>query len=176
MALTDASLVHGGDLIGAATAAHTMALLVRAGSDASYWVADSTQHNLAVQFRAPGRVLRVLAGGSSDYAEIAVGDVGWHRVVARFDGAGAGNAQRLRLWLDGTEQTGVEITHGGTVPATLTPDVGCYLLNNVAQNDPMLGDLAAVLRWQSALAPTVIAGPLDAWLVASARRMSLPGL
>lgn len=173
MALTNASLVHGDDLIGTATAAHTMALLVRAGSDATYWIADSTQSNLAAQFRAPGRVVRVLVGDPANYAETAIGDTDWHRVVSRYDGDGATDADRLRLWVDGSERTNANITHGGTIPATLTPDAGYFLLNNAAQNDPMLGRLAIVLRWQSALDTAVIEGTLDRWLLASATRMGL---
>lgn len=55
----------------------------------------------------------------------------WHHCVVVFDGAGATNADRLRVWSDGVEKTG---SYSGSIPATMFTGSGDFILGGMFSN------------------------------------------
>lgn len=65
------------------------------------------------------RTLVARVGGSGNTASIAQPDANAHYITALFRGGEATDAERLRVWIDGVEQTGGAISHSGTIPAAV---------------------------------------------------------
>lgn len=74
---------------------------------------------LGLQFANDTNVYAVVANGALAYGYVAVANTNWHHYALVFDGAQTGNANRLKLYIDGVAQT---LTYSGTIPAT-TPTV-----------------------------------------------------
>lgn len=66
----------------------------------------------------------VYATAAGQYAVIANSQTGWHHFVWVFDGAGAGNATRLLLYVDGVQQT--VGSYSGTVGTALSSSVATW--------------------------------------------------
>lgn len=103
----------------------------------------SVQYNseLRLWFGNPG-----VNGGAAPSSAFAAG--AWRTVIIVFDGAATGNANRLRMWVDGTQQT---LTFYGTVPSTITADanqVGIGAFNNGTQ--PTAAAFRGIAQWASA--------------------------
>lgn len=90
----------------------------------SKWNPHASQSSWAIQTNTAGEFLMFIAsaitdGGSNNgittNAALAVNT--WYHVLIRYDGAGATNADRLKIFVDNVETT---MTYEGTIPATLT--------------------------------------------------------
>lgn len=84
-----------------------------------------------------------VATGKKDIT-VSLGE--WHVAVFRYDGGGANNDARLRMWFDGAEQT--SLTYSTTVPAT-TGSAGGLILGN-GRSDASTG------MWNGLLGPVKI--------------------
>lgn len=93
----------------------------------------------------------IVANGTNAYGSYALNDVLWHHFVLRFDGAGVGNAQRLRGWIDGQEVT---LAYTDTIPATTSAAAGNWNIGVVSGNQ--LGSGGPVSVWNRALDPAEI--------------------
>ena len=58
--------------------------------------------------------------GSTMQGLVSFTDTGWNHVAVIFDGSGTGNTGRLKIYLNGENQT---LSYNGTIPSTL-PDIG----------------------------------------------------
>lgn len=67
-----------------------------------------------------------LVNGFSAYGYHSSNDTDWHASVWVYDGGGVGNANRLKVWFDGSSQT---LTFGGTIPATTPSGAGIGTFN-----------------------------------------------
>lgn len=74
--------------------------------------------SLLIDFRTSRYIYLVVSNGSQAYYRINDGTLGtgWNHVVGVFDGAGATNADRAKLYVNGVQDTGGTFT--GTIPAT----------------------------------------------------------
>ena len=61
--------------------------------------------------------------GSNAFGSYASNDTNWHLVTLRYDGSLSGNANRLRGYVDGTQQT---LSFTGTVPSTSTTNTSNF--------------------------------------------------
>lgn len=62
-------------------------------------------------------------GGGVRFASVALSGTGWHRVVAVYDGTQSTDATKVKIWVDGIQQT---LTFNGTIASvlgTVTPFV-----------------------------------------------------
>ncbi|MHC4792294.1 MAG: LamG-like jellyroll fold domain-containing protein, partial [Planctomycetota bacterium] len=81
----------------------------------------------------------------------------WAHLGVVFDGGGAANADRLKLYINGTQRT---LTYAGTIPATTTDSTANLLLGYVdtggadLRYDDYLGSIAL---WDVALSATEMA-------------------
>ena len=86
------------------------AWLTKSATGAGDW---SVQYagELRLWFGTPG-----VAGGAAPAGSFTA--AAWHTVIIAYDGGGAANADRLKMWVNGVAQT---LTFYGTIPATITP-------------------------------------------------------
>lgn len=103
------------------TAANDYVLLGKTGSG---WY-DQTSIEVWNNGNVSGVFLIGAAGGDGAFA---TNDTSWHHIAYVFDGSQTGNANRLRGYLDGVQQT---LSFGGTIPATTTSDTGAFRLGLV---------------------------------------------
>lgn len=114
--------------------------------------------NFAVRYTAT--TIRVLVGGTANYCEYANTSVANQVVVIRFDGSATGNTNRLRMWIDGVEQTAS--ANAGTVPAVIpTLALGTTFGRGSGGANPVDLDLYLAGFWRSALATGTIEGALS---------------
>lgn len=95
----------------------------------------------------------MVATGDNSYGSYTVNDLLWHHLVLRFDGAGVGNAQRLRGWVDGQEVT---LAYTLTIPATTTIAAVNWNLGGVSGLGNQLGQGGPCAVWNRALDPAEI--------------------
>ena len=169
----------GGNLTNGATAATFSFWLEKLYSPGVPWTSGdeamltrrlgSTQYHLDIRLRNT-RQIQVLIGATlttnavwTSPTNVAELDNGQRtRVTVRFDGAGATNADRLRVWLDGREVTADGTFSGSAVPAQLTSPTtstwqigasgGTSITRSVYIDD--------VLIWAAAINPANVA---DLW-------------
>lgn len=101
-----------------------------------------------------GPTYRCYVDSATNRGTMTVNDTNAHIVIFRFDGSGSDNSERLRGWLDGTEQS---LTYSGTIPATLGTDTEASV---GAKNDgtiPFDGKIAEVAAYSRALMVAEIA-------------------
>ncbi len=70
------------------------------------------------------------AMGTSIWGNFASNDTNWHHIVIVYDGTQGGNAARLKIYLDGKNQS---LSFTGTIPATSATATGNFLLGLDAQ-------------------------------------------
>ncbi len=68
---------------------------------------------------------KVANGGDTFGTFTRANDTNWHFYAMVYNGAGATNADRLKLYVDGTEQT---LSYTGTIPSTLHSDSNPYTI------------------------------------------------
>lgn len=80
----------------------------------------------------------------------------WHHVAVRYDGAGVGDAARLKTYIDGSERA---LTFTGTIPATLPSNAASVVvgLRVVGGIQPLDGKLGLFRLWTRALSEAEIA-------------------
>jgi hypothetical protein len=76
-----------------------------------------TGHDVAIEMWSDGRLYFQLSNGADAHGSIPLDDTSWHHVTLVFDGTQAGNAARLKGYVDGAPVT---LTFSGTVPSTTT--------------------------------------------------------
>lgn len=88
-----------------------------------------------------------ICNGANTYGskEGLVSTGAWHHFGLVFDGAGATNADRLKGYYDGVEQT---LSYTGTIPATTPSTSAAFQIGYVNEWDGRIDDLAA---WNAAL-------------------------
>jgi parallel beta-helix repeat protein len=77
---------------------------------------DSASALLGIEAWSDGRIYLEVGNGSFSYGTFPLNDPNWHHVVLVFDGSQAGNANRLKGYLDGVKQT---LAFSGSIPATI---------------------------------------------------------
>lgn len=88
-------------------------------------------------------------GGAGNYAQIDQPDDEAHYLTMVFRGGQATNATRLRVWLDGTEVTGGDITHAGTIPAAVPALAAARLGARTSGASPFSGTIHAAVVYAS---------------------------
>mgnify|MGYP003145244317 CR=1 FL=1 len=68
----------------------------------------------SINFHTDSKVYFNLAAGGANYGEFALASTDWVHLVMVFDGTASGNANRLKGYLNGVEQT---LTYNSTIPA-----------------------------------------------------------
>jgi hypothetical protein len=63
-------------------------------------------------------------------------DLNWHSLIVLFDGTATGNANRLRVWLDGVAKT---LTFIGTIPAVCPTTSNLLFLGVTSNGTPIYG-------------------------------------
>ncbi len=141
------------------TAAFTLESWVKFNS-ASNWatvLAKSTSgtDRIAIQTGPGDNSLYVMVGnGSNSYGFTAANAVSpgqWYHVAAVFDGTQTGNAARLKLYLNGIQQT---LTFSGTIPATTSStNSAAFLAGTEAIGSPAVlpGTIDEVRVWNTAI-------------------------
>ena len=70
-------------------------------------------------------------------------DTGWNHVVIVYDGAETGNADRLKLWLNGSQET---LSFTGTIPASVdASSTDGYSFGSVASSTFFDGDISDIV-------------------------------
>jgi methionine-rich copper-binding protein CopC len=139
------------------TSAYT--LVVRARRTASLGrisVGNGPTTSLRTGFAAysDGNLYALAAAGGVSYGSVAHNSTAWHTYAVRFEGAGATNAARLRLFIDGTEQT---LAYTGTVPAaTHASPATLYAGYFTSAGQYDTGEVGAILGFRTALDPSEI--------------------
>lgn len=103
------------------------------------------------------------AGGS--YGTYANNVAGWMHLVILFDGTAATNASRLRVFINGVQSTATGFQ--GTIPSSLSSDLGDYTLGKDSSNRFVAGRLDDVRLYRRVLTQAEIA------LLASRRGIGL---
>jgi hypothetical protein len=105
-------------------------------------------------------------------------DVAWHSLVIHYDGSQTGNANRLKMWLDGVAKT---LTFIGSIPAQLTTITeGRLMLGVISDNSALYGrsridDVRVSLRlWSDAERAEIDASRGGTHAAASGGKPSLP--
>ncbi|NCC23366.1 MAG: DUF1566 domain-containing protein, partial [Alphaproteobacteria bacterium] len=77
-------------------------------------------HGLAITYQPGGIILLVFDNGTDGWADSVqqFNDTGWHHVAMIFDGTQTGDANRLKLYVDGVQET--LSFSGASIPATTT--------------------------------------------------------
>jgi hypothetical protein len=135
-------------------------LLVRARRTASLGrisVGNGPTTSLRTGFAAysDGNLYALAAAGGVSYGSVAHNSTAWHTYAVRFEGAGATNAARLRLFIDGTEQT---LAYTGTVPAaTHASPATLYAGYFTSAGQYDTAEVGAILGFRTALSADEIA-------------------
>ncbi|MCA9485442.1 MAG: LamG domain-containing protein, partial [Nanoarchaeota archaeon] len=80
---------------------------------------DNNQDRIKLIRHNAGDVFGVIqAGSSASYATFSEGTTGWKHIVMVFDGSGGSNAERLKMYSNGVEQS---LSFTGTIPS-VAPD------------------------------------------------------
>ena len=77
---------------------------------------NSPSHQLIFYHYTDGNVYVHVGGLNYGFFAWALTDQAWRSVVINFDGTATGNANRLKVWMDGAAKT---ITFSGTIPAAI---------------------------------------------------------
>ncbi len=97
-----------------------------------------------------GKLLAVVANGAEAYGEssrsLIVGK--WYHVAMSYDGTGATNADRLKLYINGQEDN---LTFSGTIPSSTGTMNAPYVLGSFNGSFPMEGSLDEVRLWSQTL-------------------------
>lgn len=76
----------------------------------------SAGNKLSCIWFSDGNIYTNASAASVSYGVCALTGVGWHHIAIVFNGSGAGNSTRLRVYIDGVLKT---LSFSGTIPATL---------------------------------------------------------
>lgn len=132
------------------TTALTVTMVLRfTAVGADYQIAYS-HYSLAfaIAYSAAGKI-RVYGGNSSKYGECTLASATDAIVTVVFDGAGAANADRFKLYVNGVLQT---LTFAGTlVSVILTGGADALGRNSASAVQPMAGRIYAFSAWTSVL-------------------------
>jgi hypothetical protein len=132
--------------IGGATALTMMAAVRVSASSSLQYVFSHYAYSLAITYTAAG-ALRVYVG-SSAYGECALSSGVDALVTIMFDGAGADNAHRLIVEVNGVQQT---LSFTGTIGASLASGGSAAIGWRSSTVGPMTGRIYHVVAWASVL-------------------------
>jgi hypothetical protein len=114
---------------------------------------------LALQFFSVSQINVIVSNGSLAYGSInatAAEITGWHHYTMVFDGTQTGNANRLKLYIDGVSRT--LSFPGASIPATTPTIAGAGFLGYDQQNNTFLnGSMDEVRMYNRALSATEVA-------------------
>lgn len=98
--------------------------------------------------------LRVFIGNTADYGECAAPSTGaWHHLVVVFDGSLTGNSNRLKVWIDGVQQS---LGFTGTIPSSIPNTSEALQLGAWNGGTNFNGDLDEVAFYNTALTASEI--------------------
>lgn len=103
-------------------------------------------------------LLRIHTGAGA-YGEVAMSSGRRHDLVIVYDGAGATNADRLRLWIDGRQQT---LAFTGSIIAAMATHTISRLGYNTGAAQPMPGTIWGFAILPAALSASVVENQLRA--------------
>jgi hypothetical protein len=138
----------------------SMAGWIRRASSGSIQVFGFTQasnQTINFTFWSDNFLYIELANGSNAYGRVSANVTGWHHLALVFDGSQSGNSNRLKVYLNGAQQT---LAFTGTIPSTTSNNValetmrigrGAYL------NAWSTGDFAELGMWQATLTAEEVA-------------------
>jgi hypothetical protein len=106
-----------------------------------------------------GGLLRIHTGAGA-YGEVAVSSGRRHDIVIVYNGAGAANADRLKLWVDGREQT---LAFTGTIIAAMATHTVSRLGYNTGGSNPFPGTIWGFAILPAALNSTQVAQLMATW-------------
>lgn len=89
---------------------------------------QTTVQDLAIEAWYDGNIYFQLSNGSDTYGYLYLDDTNWHHVALVFDGSQTGNANRLKAYVDGTQET---LTFNGTVGTTTTSDTTPFNIGQI---------------------------------------------
>ncbi len=85
----------------------------RASSGANVFVGkQASKQDLGIEAYSDGKVYFDMSKGADTYGTVTLNDTAWHHVALVFDGTQTGNANRLKAYVDGVQNT---LTFSGTV-------------------------------------------------------------
>jgi hypothetical protein len=87
-----------------------------AGETCAYNQGDDADNRMQMLWFSDNNIYFNIANGSNSYALVALTDYSKHTIKCIFDGSGAANADRCKIWVDGVAQT---LSFTGTIPASL---------------------------------------------------------
>jgi hypothetical protein len=141
-------------------------------------ISGTTNNRFIVYHFSDGNLYCQFDGANVGYFALALTDLAWHSLVIHYDGSQTGNANRLKIWLDGVAKT---LTFGGTIPAQLTTiTAGRLMLGLIADSSALYGrsridDVRVNLRlWSDAERAEIDASRGGTYAVASSGKPSLP--
>jgi len=141
-------------------------------------ISGSVNNRFIVYHYSDGNLYCNFDGTNVGYFAFALTDVAWHSLVIHYDGSQTGNANRLKMWLDGVAKT---LTFMGTIPAQLTTiTAGRLLLGVVSDSSALYGrsridDVRVNLRlWSDAERAEIDASRGGTYALASGGKPSLP--
>lgn len=97
--------------------------------------------------------------GNSGRTGVVLAVSTWAHVAYVFDGAGVGNAARLKVYVDGISQS---LTFVGTIPATLPSSTAALLLGTPYSGRALLGRVAFLKAWTAALSAAEVLNEMRA--------------
>ena len=81
-----------------------------------------------VMWRFDGTIRFFAQDGAAQYGMFALSGTGWNHIVVSYDGTLSGNANRLKVWQNGTARS---LSFGGTIQSTLGPVGTIYTLGTL---------------------------------------------
>ncbi len=97
-------------------------------------------HRTGLSMWSDGSIYALLANGASTYGYAALNDTNTHHVMMEFNGAGATDADKLKLYVDGSL---VSLTFAGPIPS-VTANIAANMtlgVNNGVYSDGMVDEL-----------------------------------
>ena len=98
--------------------------------------------------------------GTSLYAYLTLTDVvtagSWHNVVLVYNASGAGNTDKIKIYVDGVDKSSL-LTYNGTIPTSLNASIGDFWIGNGQNyNSPFNGKMTEVSIFDYALSASQI--------------------
>ncbi|MBL8551350.1 MAG: DUF4038 domain-containing protein [Hyphomonadaceae bacterium] len=118
---------------------------------------QTSNHDVALEFWTGGTLDAGLSNGSWAYGRITLNDSAWHHVATVFNGTLSGNANRLKVYVDGVQRT---LTFSGTIPATTTTNTTPFRLGRM-QDDYSNGMIDEVRVYNRALSQAEVQADMN---------------
>jgi hypothetical protein len=90
---------------------------------------QASNQDVAIEAYSDGKVYFQLSKGSDTYGTLTLNDTAWHHIAMVFDGTQAGNANRLKAYIDGVQKT---LTFKGTVGTATTANTTAFNIGKMS--------------------------------------------